>query len=90
LLGLYDRGSSAAEKYRVYLNSIAGFPFESLTPVRDFASDGVDVASGERFKEVGRVEIAIGALALAKRNMDVDAGSLLHFAIVSRERPAKG
>src|SRR6185295_1171997 len=85
LLGRDDRGSSAAEEYRVYLNSLAGFAFETLTPVRHFASDGVDVASGERFKEVGRVEIAIGAFAFAKRNVDVDAGSPLHGAIISRE-----
>ena len=78
LFGLDDRGSSAAEEYGIYLNSTAGFAFETLAPVSDFLSDGVDVASGQRFKEIGRVEIAIGAFALAKRNMDVDTGSPLH------------
>src|SRR6185295_19567989 len=89
LLGLYDRRSSTAEKYRVYLKSIARFALESLAPISDFASDGIDVANGERFKEVGRIEIAIGAFALAKRNMDVDSGSPLHAAIISRESPTE-
>jgi hypothetical protein len=81
LLDLNNRRSSAAEKYGVYLNAIAGFAFETLTPVRDFASDGVDVASGERVKEIGRVEIGNRCICVRKK----ECGCRSQLAVAQRD-----
>ena len=43
-----------------------------------------EAESRKFFDEVRRVEIAIGALALAKRDMDVYARAFLHSKIISR------
>ena len=51
--------------------------------------NGFAIAACQITGKVCCVEIAIGAFALAKRNVNVDAGSPLHAAIISRESPAE-
>src|SRR6266567_3405809 len=85
-----DRRSTAAKVNRVHLSaSTTRYLGQILSPVSYLAAHRVDVAPGQLFKEIGRVEIAIGALAFAEGDVNVDANWLLHSGIISRNEKLK-
>ena len=56
-------------------------------PVRDLAFDGAGVGGIGRGRGDSRMEVAVGALGLAERHLDVDAEPLIHLRHVPAPRP---
>lgn len=78
------RGRPAAKVYRVHRSAISRLFGKVFTPVGDLAAHGADISPGQLFKKIRRIEIAVSALACAKGDVNIDASSTLHSAIISR------
>src|SRR5262249_34552765 len=79
-----DRRRAAAEIDRVHREARVITLCQPPAPGENFVVDRVNVTRRQVFKVVRGVERAIGTLARAERNMDVDACPPIHPWIITR------